>query len=506
MVRHAWRAGLLCLAPLNVLAQAAAAAPDPRPQSPWVLDLGLEGSYVESRGRIDAGNGREFVATLTPGMSYRSRSGRLQGTVDYQAAIRTSRGYADTAGTDVENRLSSALVAEIISKRLSLEVQGTIAQQQISAYGEQSVDGPTLARRNRTETGSLTLSPVLKGQVGDVAEYELRLRGNVTRSRDAAGTDSDARGADVDLHSPSSGALFGWLVRASTERVTYDGREPVNTARGVVGLVARPQPDLRLTLRGGRESQGEGSASDVTWGNTYGGGLEWQPTPRTQLQIDADQRYFGRAGRFALSHRTARSILTYGYSRDTTRSALQTTQAVTQYDQLFSQLTSLVPNPVDRDEAVRRQLVEAQLDGAQVLVPEVQTSSVSLQQRQDLGYTWLGARTTLSAQAYTSSVSGLVFVSGEEPVATEATRQHGYSAQLTYRLTETTGVQFGGSRRMTFGTRTLAGTDLKNAFASWTQRTGLRTSTSLGARYTVFNSETSPYRETALTASLNLRF
>ena len=41
---------------------------------------------------------------------------------------------------------------------------------------------------------------------------------------------------------------------------------------------------------------------------------------------------------------------------------------------------------------------------------------------------------------------------------------------------------------------------------NWTDRLGPRTTVSVSARYSVFNSATDPYRESAVTASLSMRF
>lgn len=494
------------LLPLVAGAQVAADGDTPAQESPLAFQLGAGGTYLESRSRTDGGNGREFVGTLTPGVSYVSRRGVLRGALDYQAALNLRRGYAETAGSDVENRLSSAFVLDLVPRRLAVDLQAAITQQQISAFGEQQVEGPTLSQRNRTETRSLSVSPSLRGQLGGLAQYDVRARGNVTRSKEQAGVDSSARNGSIDLRSPSPSALLGWFAQANWDRVTYEDREPVETGRGIVGLQASPAPEFRVNLRGGRESQVQGTTGPATWSDTYGGGLGWQPSPRTQLQLDADERYFGRAVRAAFSHRMPRSIVTYSFSRDTTQSALQTSQAVTLYDLLYRQSESAFPDPAARDAAVRDLLRNNGQDGAQIVSPEFQTSSVSVQRRQDLAFTWLGRRTTVVAQGFTTSVAGLIFVSGQAPTTTEPATQHGYNGSLSYRLTPVSSVQLGGSRRMTKANSLNAGSDLKNAFASMTLRSAGRATATLGARYTVFNSATSPYRETGLTASLNLRF
>jgi uncharacterized protein (PEP-CTERM system associated) len=203
----------------------------------------------------------------------------------------------------------------------------------------------------------------------------------------------------------------------------------------------------------------------------------------------------------------SRSAFTYTFTRDTSSGSdgLGSGRPVTLYQLLFQQKASAVPDPAQRDAEVLAELAALGLDPNQQVATSVMVSSYSLQQRQDFGWVWTGVRTTLTLQAYASS-NRTVSTAEDEVRLGEAQVVHGYTASLAHRLTPETTATLGGSRRMTAATSLLAGNDLKSAFFTLNSRLGRYTSLLLSTRYTVFNSTTSPYRETSLNGSLNLRF
>lgn len=467
--------------------------------------LGISTGYLENRSRSVGENGREFVATLTPGISYVSRSGSLRGSLDAQTALSERRGVAASSGFDAQNQLGAAFTADIVANRLLLETRASITQQSVSAYGEQGVTGPTLGDRNRTEVRSLTLAPIGKGPIGEFALYEVRLTATASRTSQELGVGANTLGASALLRSPTESALLGWELQLVHDGIRYEGQAQVRTQRAVVGVTSSPGVGLRLKLRAGYESVEQNSPVLAYDFPTAGATLQWQPSPRTNLSIEADRRYFGSGARVGLLQRSPRTVLTYAYSRNATDGVTQSTADVTLYDRLYAAFSSIADTS-ERDAAVRQLLADRGQDGSQVVAAGFQTSSLSLQERQDLSLLWLGLRTTLTAQAFTNSVSEIILRSDSEPLIGAPVRQHGYSGSLVYRLTPLSSVTLGGLRQMTYGVGSQAGNDLKSAFAAWSHRLGIKTSVNLVARYTVFNSPTDPYRETSVTASLNLRF
>lgn len=471
--------------------------------------LSIEGSYIETRGRL-ADNGREAVLRASPGVRVVAAGGPLSGALDYTGSLIERQGRAASEGSEWQNALSASFLAEAVPNWAFVEASARVSQQSVSAFGQQSVSGSLQSDSNRSEVSTVTLSPYIRGSLAGWANYEVRLQGSVTENRDPLAADSRTQGGSVTLSSPSRATAFGWALSANQERSEIDtsADRPLDNHRVNASVWVTPGPDLRLTLSGGRESVDDGAVDQRVIKNTTSLGLSWNPSPRTALQAELGERYFGRSNRLSFSHRSARTVWSYAFVRDleTGADGLAFGRPRSLYDLYFDLWSSIVPDPQQRRDFVLQQLSLAGLDPNQILQPSAQVASFSVTRRQDLSMAWSGLRTTFSVQGFTSAQSRIVSIAGGEPTLAEPIRQHGYSSSLAYRLTPQVSVNFGGQRLMTFSTSAQSGTDLKSATAGLSSQLGRRTTASLSARYSVFNSATEPYRDTAVSASLGLRF
>ncbi len=467
-----------------------------------------EGGLLETRGRIDGANGAEAVLRLSPGIAYTSRSGRLQGTVSYGLNLVEHRGVGATSGADVQHSAGVALAAELVPNWAYVDLNGQLGMQSTSPYAQQTAEGSLQRNESRVPVATGSIHPYVRGRLGEAAQYEAGFSVGQTRSKAVPGVDSKGQSALVVLKSPDSGAVLGWGLRLGGDRTQYAGKEPVDTRQASASVIVRPDPELQLTLRGGRETASQGDVAQSQSTSAYGAGLVWVPTPRTTVAADADRRYFGHSGAARVSHRMQRTVFSYSYIRDVTRSAdaLAFTKPTTAYDLLYSQLASTEPDPVARDLLVRDTLRNEGRDPAETVQLGFITSTLSLRQTQSVAVSWQGQRLSLSVQASADRTSPLILSSIADPVAGEALRQHGYAGSISYQLTPLTSASLSGERRMAFGISTAAGTDLKSAGLALTTQLGRTVTAQMGARYTVFNSALTPYRETAVSGTLNLRY
>jgi uncharacterized protein (PEP-CTERM system associated) len=177
----------------------------------------------------------------------------------------------------------------------------------------------------------------------------------------------------------------------------------------------------------------------------------------------------------------------------------------TLYDQFFEQFAAQEPDPGLRQTLVLSFLAGQGLDPNATVGAAGSLSGPVLQQRKDLAVSYNMRRLTLAIQAFANDSSQLS-AGGQSASITNATRQRGYSGSAAWRLTPTASVNLLGSRLMTQPNAQLPGNDLKSLSLNLVERLGPRTTATLGARRTVFNSVVNPYRETAANASLGLRF
>ena len=471
-------------------------------------------SYLETRSSTNGNNGHESVTVLSPGLRLSSRSGRLQGSLDYTGNLYVRAGLPSDAGHDFQNGLNAAFLAEAVPGWAFIDASATVSQQAISAFGQQSVDGSLQANANRTEVSTFSISPYVRGDMGRFVDYEVRVGATGTRTRADAAADTHGTNAAVTLSSPSTGAMLGWALNATQQRSTTraaDGSSNiVDDSRAYLTVTVTPAPEVRLSANGGRESADAGAQAARSQVTTSGLGLVWNPSPRTSLSANGEERYFGRTNNVAFSHRSARTVWSYTLTRDTNTNPASTSyaQPTTLYQLYYNRadMVQAYPDPAQRDQVVRNQLAAQGLDPNQFVSIGFLTAGQSIQRRQDVSVAWLGQRDSINVQAFTTSVSQIITIGSAAPVTGEPTVQHGYSSMLTHRLTPDSSISMGGSRTMTFGTSTQTGNDLKSAFMTFTSQLGRRTSAQLGARYTVFNSDTDPYRTTSVTASISLRF
>jgi uncharacterized protein (PEP-CTERM system associated) len=472
-------------------------------RSQWLVP-GLETrlSYVDSAQRPGSVSGSGFTADLGAGLEYGSRSGRMQGRFDYRLdAIRRSRS---TQASEWQNALDASFKAEAIENLAFVEANAGIGQQAVSAYGRQSAD-PIDANPNRAEVARASVSPFLHQALGTVATLDARLTAAGTSGRHEPAADSSVVSGLVALDSDHRGALFGWNLQASRQRSNFRIGRATHEQRWLAQLSFRPDPELMLAARGGRETTNVGSLSDVTF-NNWGGELRWTPTERTLASLVADRRYFGQSRQVLLEHRMPSSSIRYTSIRDATGSADANGvgQAATLYQIYFNQFASVQPDPVLREQLVLDYLRALGRDPSSTVAGGALYGGVTLQRRDDLALSYAGRRTTLSLQAFASTSSLL-----DDPqhlLDTGPVRQRGCTVAANYRLTPTATASLTGSQLKTLAAPAQPGNDLQSVSLGWADQLALRTRAALSLRYSRFSSLSEPYRETSLTASLSQRF
>ena len=445
----------------------------------------------------------DTIVQVRPGLRMSGRSGRVSGALSYGADFVHHSLASATSG--LQNSLNANLSAEPIENWLFVDASATVAQRSLSAFGQQTVAGSVQENSNRTEVATVSVSPSVRGAVGSLARYELRLTAAATNARKSISGDSSTTGASFNLNSSSGGAIIGWGLQATHQRADFRAGRATTNDRAFATLTARPDPELLLSLRGGEEATDATTGERVKTGN-WGLGARWTPNERTLVDVQTDERYFGKSRKISVEHRLPLSSFRFSSTNDVSTSSNPNGVGapVTLYQLYDALLLSRFPDPIERDTAVRDLLRSQGLDGNTTVSGGFVSNAITLQRRDDLGWTYNGRRTTFSLQAFRSHTSSLD--STAQQAGGGGVRQQGYTASASYRLTPTASTSLTGSRLTTPGTSVNAGTDLKSLSLSWTDQLGRHVSTSLAARYSVFNSLTDPYRDTSVTASLALRF
>ena len=448
----------------------------------------------------------DLITLVTPGLRITSNGGRVKGFLDY--SLSGVVHAKNSSSNELQNALNAAVTAEAIENWAYLDVSANISQQTISAFGTQSNDS-TLVNENRTEARTFSLSPYVRGSLAGLANYNARLTHTSTHSSASTASNVTSTDAALRLSGANSLGIMNWSADASRQVIDFSaGRQTENDRLRAV-LTFAVDPQLRLSVIGGREANNYVSLDKQSHSIT-GFGIDWTPTERTKVSASGERRFFGNSHSFVFEHRTPRSVWRISDSRDISTGFNQPALGSqgTIYDLLFAQFASLQPDPVLRAQLVNDFLRAAGIPPSAVLPTGSLTSAVTLQRQQELSFALLGLRDTVTFAASQSEARRLdsVVAVSDDFANSNQVRQRALSVNWAHRLTPQSALNLLASLARTSGTVGSQSTSLRTIALNWTSSVGPRSNLVLGARHAVFDGATRSYTESAVTASLGIRF
>jgi uncharacterized protein (PEP-CTERM system associated) len=447
----------------------------------------------------------DMITTVSPGVSIRSDAGKLRGYLDYSLS---RVQYAREGGSSsTQNLLNSMMTYEAVSNFAYIDVNGAISQQAISPFGQQSIDNSSI-NANRTEVATFSVSPYVRGRLAELANYQVRYTRSATRSKSENASDGDTSDLTASLSGESNSRVLSWSTTASHSESKFNpGRSTeADRLRAVVTAVVNPQ--FNVSLIGGHESNNYAS-QDKQGKTNYGLGFGWALGERTRLKGEIEERFFGKSHSLTFEHRTARTAWRLSDTKDVvvTPNQMGTSGRGSLYDLYFNQFAAIQPDPVLRAVLVENFLRTNGLNGQQNNVGFL-TSGVTLQRRQDVAFTYLGLRDTLTLIATRGTTSAILGgIGGSDDFSTSsAIRQAGWTVSLSHRLTQETSLIGVYNQLRSSGDLVGQSSNLRSLNMTVSTRLGLRTTASVGARHTIVDSTSSPYKESAAFGSLNFQF
>lgn len=447
----------------------------------------------------------EQVTDVSAGFRLLSNTARLRAYVDY--ALHGLVYAQNTSSPSIQNALNAFGSLEAVDNWAFIDFNASISRQAISALGAQSLSNESL-NGNITETRTTRLSPYLRGRVGSFAEYEARYSASMSSSKSNLASGVNSQDASVRLGSGSGSAPLGWSVDASRQLVNNENgrRTEANNVHGGLTYVVSPQ--LRFNVNAGSEANNYNSFNRES-SSTSGYGANWSLSERTTLSASRQQHAFGASHNINFQHRTGRTAWSFSDTRSVSTGNAQSSGSIgSTYDLLFGQFAAIEPDPVKRAQLVSDFLQTNGIDPNTRVTSGFLSAATSLQRTQNLSFTLLGVRDTLTFTASRSENARLDTISNaaDDLSNSNLVRQRGFNVSLAHRLTPDSSVNAVLSQQDSSGTAGVPGTSLRSANLNLSTRVGLRTTASLGARRVVFDSSTAPYAETAVTGNLNLQF
>lgn len=459
---------------------------------------------ITSNARFDAASVSDQVTEVSPGFQLISNTARIKGFVDYSLHdtfyARQSRFH------QIRHSLNANAVVEAIEQWAFIDVSGVVASQPISAFGA-PVDGSP-ANSNSSQTSSFRLSPYIRGRLGGMADYEARYSVQDTRTKTDIRSDVTTQDWLLRLGSQESGRVLGWSVDASDQVADYSlGRTIETTAlRARVNFAVTPQ--VLLTGIGGAESTNQLSPTRESHSIT-GFGATWQPSERTRLSFERENRYFGGSHHAAIEHRTGRTVWRYTDVKAISNGlGAQSASLGSLFDLFDGFYTQIEPDPIRRTQLV---LAEIERLGLPANVPVFQDflrSSSTLQRAQQLSLALLGQRSTVTltvSRSDSRSLGGALQL-GDDFDTNSHIRQRGWSLWLAHRLTPNSSVHANWGEQRSEGTLPGLETRVRSLVLGWNTLLARRTSAGIQIRRVLSDGLASPYSESAIVGTITHRF
>ena len=462
---------------------------------------------VTSNAGLDRGSDAraDAITDISPGLRLSSRSGRLTGEVDY--AVHGLVYARRSSASEVQQALSAKGTAEAIDNWAYVDASASISQQSISALGSRSVDR-SLADRNRAEVSTYQIAPYVRGPLGNFANYQARW--NWTNSN-SSGSSAKSSSNEASLSLSSSTALFsrlGWNLVASQQSSDFDGQGKQESTRFNGRLTFTVSPEFQLSAGAGRERNDYRSSSQQATTN-WSVGFNWRPTERTVLDVTRDHRFFGNAYNVRFEHRTPRTVWTFVDGQDVnTTAGANGASSISAFDLFYAQFASIAPDPVQRTALVEAFLRNSGLTRDSRLNGGFLTNTASIQRRQSLSLALIGVRSTLlmsttrndARAANPSDTTAGDLSNGRNLHST------GFALNLSHRLTPLSALSADLSLNKNSSTVDERTTRLRSLSTTYTTRLNPQVDLSISARRTLFSSDTDPYTESAVLASLKVQF
>lgn len=386
----------------------------------------------------------DLVSEVSPGITIVGRGARLQLQADYALKY---RAYAkNSRANQFSHDLRSHGLLDVYNRNLFLEASANIAQTEVSTLGARSTSDVNISDSLR-EVRHYSIGPYWVSRLGTFANAQARY--TIDRSESDGATralDSESQAISLGL---SSGPRFndlGWSVtyykqEIESSRGRFSKRE-LESATATASY--RVTPTLAALGTVGRDDNKYDSLSGKTGGSFYSVGLRWTPSPRTLVEGEIGERYFGNTGRFRGEHRTRLTTWTLEYSEQIVATpgrfslpvSLDTAATL---DRIFQ---SSFPDPVERQAVVEAFIVA---NGLPTFLPssvDFLTDQVSLSERLQGTVAIRGVRGTLLLTAYHEDrrrESAGETLAGTDPFSlSDKVVQNGYSAVLSWRFSDRT--------------------------------------------------------------------
>jgi uncharacterized protein (PEP-CTERM system associated) len=510
-------AGALKLAPLALAAMLLSA--ECRADWQFTPNMELRETYSDNAGlQPDEFAQGRFISEAVPGFMLAHNSRRLKLNANAQWRLFAYGGGANHDNlANSERRYQAQARSELVDQLLYLDASTSGSRQSVSAFGP--VSGSTYSTANRTDLSTWSISPYLRHRFGTRADLTVRFtRDSVEGATGVGYGNSLASTSGLDLVSGTHFDRVGW-------NLNYNRRDESNSLAGsstaensMAGLTWKLKRDLSLTAGAGYDSYDYPTLGDRTSGRRWSSGFIWTPSSRTSVEATFGHRYFGKTGSLAASHRSRHTVWSLDYRDEVTNSRSQlllpsALDTAAMLDRLFA---SVYPDAAARQAAVQAYIAATGLPPTLADNINYLSNRYIRDRRLQGALTLRGARTGLTFSVFRDERNALslqqsdsTLLGNQLAALNDNVRQHGASAVLNYRLSQRTTALASLDSIHAESLTTGAVNNANTLRLAMTRAFGANTRGSVEVHHARGDSgvlTTTPYRENAIVATLNVQY
>lgn len=454
----------------------------------------------------EASGSSDWVTEISPGISLRRESGRLNGFLN--ANLRSLSYARESDRNTTFLALGGRGEFEAMQDFLFIDMSARVSRDNGSALSGRGVND-NLDVSEDNETRQFSFGPRFEFRPFGTSEGLLSYQHNWfngsgdIESRQVG--DLEARLADLQAV-----GRVGWGLGYLREDARYSTSSFADVTREKYeGLIYfTPVQRVRLSAGLGRESNDFGLGSESY--TTKSASVEWAASQRTNLTASVEDRFFGTGYAFDFTHRRARSSWNLAASRDVSSSANNNPDAEDEllYREFYDALGS-ISDPIERANEARRLLEEQGGSSAFLFVSNSYYVNESIRG----GVALIGRRSVLRFDLQRSERSRL----GAAPVSNtqddfanyDTVTDNSISASIAHRLTP----QSSGNASLRYSEsegsgNTQSTTDRTQLSIGITTRLGQNANGGIVYRYQRADGtgEGADFTENAVTANIGVQF
>jgi uncharacterized protein (PEP-CTERM system associated) len=288
-----------------------------------------EETYTDNVRQTQHDRSGDFITTLTPGLSVRGKTARLKTNIDYNWEQQLY--FDQTEFNRDSHQLQADIASTLVKNWLYFDTNSRMSQQAGDIRRFVSVNS---RGRNSglTDVTSIDLAPRIEHNFGSIGDMRLGYTHQIVDRANASNTGNGSQnvrstvgeGSSVEDGynlSLKSGAITGRMpvgFTAESRDVDFEtGRQRKfrNAATNLSYLLTR---QFTLKGTGGYEANSYNSSQGRSNGAYWSAGGVWTPSPRTSLEFDWGERYFGNTVDVIARHRQRRWNFMFSYGTKVT--------------------------------------------------------------------------------------------------------------------------------------------------------------------------------------------